>query len=367
MEGKNVLYICDYAAPYPGSFIPAISALVKEVSRHNQVYFLFPEKSRDMPWLSMLGTDKKQIFFTEFSVKNLTRECRRLSGMLGKMSIVHTHFVADFRLAAVRLSFCNVVCHYHMMVPYGKTVMKKLKRLVRLPIYWNCVIIGVSEAVAKDTQWYFRWVKSECIPNAIDFRMLDECSAESVVLEKGAPGQFRVLIHGSDFVCKGVDIAIKAIQELNHESDNGFRLYMTSNTVSATEENIRRITEETENIAVIQSVKNIKSLYDSVDLFISPSREEAFSYAVVEASYSGCQVAASDIPGQNTMKSIPGVIWFEKDDAAGLKNAILEARRRREDGSAAKIKEEQRTAAVREFRIEKWVEQNLAVYSKYFG
>lgn len=368
MEGKNVLYICEYAASYPGSFIPAISALVKEVSKQNRVYFLFPEKSKNMSWLSLLGVAENHIFFTDFSVKSLAITCRQLSKRLGReKTIVHSHFVGDFRLAAVRLFFSKVVCHYHMMVPYGTSVMKRLKRLVRIPIYQNCIVVGVSEAVAKDAQWYFRYVKSECIPNAVDFKMLDQCSIEPITIHNAESGQFHVLIHGSDFVCKGVDVAIKAIQELNCEHGNQFRLYLTSNTVSQTENNIKEITEETDNFTVIQSVKNIKSLYDSMDLFISPSREEAFGFAVVEASYSGCQVAASDIPGQNTMKPVPGILWFEKDHIGGLKNAILQAKKNADAGLVPGIKKEQREYVVREFRIEKWVDQNLAVYSKYFG
>lgn len=367
IKGMNILYICEYAAPYPGSFVPALSALIHEVGKNNTVYCLFPEKANNMPWLSLLGIGKDHIFYADFSVKKLAQKCQWLCKMLGRENtIVHTHFVGDFRLAAVRFYFPKVICHYHMMVPYGTTLMKKLKRLVRIPIYWNSVIVGVSEAVAKDTQWYFRNVNSECIPNAVDFAMLEKCSEEPVVLEKFRSGQYRVLIHGSDFVCKGVDVAVKAIQELNHEYDNGFGLYMTSNTVPVTEENIREITAQTDDITVIQSVKNIKSLYDSMDLFISPSREEAFSFAVVEASYSDCQVAASDIPGQNTMKPVPGIFWFEKDDVAGLKKAILQAKETAEKGQAGKIKEEQKAFVVRNFRIERWVEQNLAVYDKYY-
>ena len=127
IKGMNILYICEYAAPYPGSFVPALSALIQEVGKNNTVYCLFPEKANNMPWLSLLGIGKDHIFYADFSVKKLAQKCQWLCKMLGRENtIVHTHFVGDFRLAAVRFSFPKVICHYHMMVPYGTTLMKKL-------------------------------------------------------------------------------------------------------------------------------------------------------------------------------------------------------------------------------------------------
>lgn len=369
MEGKNVLYICDYAAAYAGNFIASISALAEQVQKKNQVYFLLPEPAKKFTWVNMLPVESSHIIWCDFSFKSLLSQCRQLSRQLGReKTVVHTHFIADLFLLAIRASFPKVICHYHMTVPVCYNLAKKAKRMVRRLIYKGVVLIGVSEAVTADIGQYFWKPASVCVPNAIDFASLEKCSEGSQVpeifLEKKT---FRILMHGTDFYRKGVDLAAKVIQELNVEYENGFSLYVTSHDT----EDARRIIDSmggaAADITVMKPVVNIKKVYDNVELFISPSRAEAFGYAVVEAAYASCQVAASDVPGQNTMKSIPGVIWFEKDDAAGLKNAILEARRRREDGSAAKIKEEQRTAAVREFRIEKWVEQNLAVYSKYFG
>lgn len=368
MEGKNILYICDYAAPYTGSFILALTELAKEAGKQNQIYFLFPENAKNKEWVATLPGDRENIFFADFSPKSLAQECRRLSKLLNReTTVVHTHFVGDFRLLAVRSAFANVICHYHMMVPMGPGLMKKLKRLVRRVIYRGIIIVGVSEAVTEDAEGYFYKVRCECIPNAVDFSRLENCTAKPAAPEKTEQGQFRILAHGTDFVCKGMDVAIKAVNELNREYDNGFRLYMTSNTVAVTEKKVLEITEEIENITVMQSVENIKSLYDSMDLYISPSREEAFGYAVVEAAYANCQVAASDIPGQNTMKQVPGILWFGKDDVEGLKKMILQARENKANGTAAEMKERQKAYVTQAFRIDEWVRRNLDVYKKYFG
>lgn len=368
MEGKNILYICDYAAHYTGSFIASMSLLAKKAGERNQIFFLFPESAKGKRWLPMLPVDEDHLFFVDFSVKNLAVECKLLSRLLDpKNTIVHTHFVGDLRLLAVRSTFSNVICHYHMMVPMGPTLMKKIKRQVRRVIYRNLIIVGVSEAVREDAKEYFDKARCECVPNAVAFSILEHSSAASVVLKDKRPHEFRVLMHGSDFICKGVDVGIKAINELNREYPGEFKLYMTSNNVQLTKDQILEITDVTENIFVIQSVENIKSLYDSVDLYISPSREEAFSYAVVEASYSDCLVAASDIPGQSTMKPVPGILWFGKDDVQGLKNAVLQSREYIRNGKSLEIKEQQRAFVTQAFRIEEWVERNLTIYDKYFS
>lgn len=368
MRGKNILYICDYGAKYTGSFIPAMALLRKLAAEHNQVYFLFPDTARDKKWLSSLQLPEDHIFFSDFSVKNLAAACKQLARQLNPAeTIVHTHFVGDFRLLAVRRAFSRVICHYHMMVPKGTSFSKRIKQFVRCCIYRGLIVVGVSEAVKADAQEYFWNVRCECIPNAIDFDMLEKCSPDPMLLPDDEGTQFRILIHGSDFVCKGVDVAVQAINELNKEYANAFRLYMTSNTVEQTLENIRNLTNETENITVIPSVEQIKSLYDAVDLYASPSREEAFSYAVVEASWCDCQVAASDIPGQNTMKPVPGILWFGKDDVQGLKKAILQAKENLSVGDTASVKAAQRAYVTQTFQIREWARRNLALYDKYFG
>jgi glycosyltransferase involved in cell wall biosynthesis len=108
-------------------------------------------------------------------------------------------------------------------------------------------------------------------------------------------------------------------------------------------------------------------LYDSVDLFISPSRKEAFGYAVVEAAYSKCQVLASNVPGQNTMMDIPGIYWVDLKDSESLKKAIEEAIIKKETNKIDEIREEQKKYVVKNYNIDKWVDANIKLYDTYFG
>ena len=50
--------------------------------------------------------------------------------------------------------------------------------------------------------------------------------------------------------------------------------------------------------------------YNETDIFLSPSRSEAFGNAVVEAAYSGNAIVASKVGGQASLE-IEGAYWFE--------------------------------------------------------
>jgi glycosyltransferase involved in cell wall biosynthesis len=114
-------------------------------------------------------------------------------------------------------------------------------------------------------------------------------------------------------------------------------------------------------------VREIKDVYDSIDVFISPSRSEAFAYAVAETAYCQCQVIASDVPGQNTMKDIPGILWVESDNVQSLVDAILQSVERKNNGEAEKIKVGQRKYVREHYGVDLWVQKNLDVYKKYFS
>lgn len=361
---ENILYICDYAAKYTGSYIASMLALTQKARKKYHVYFLFPDAARDHNWLPQLSEDPTDFFFCDFTPVSLERKCRELKKTLGgKNTIVHTHFVADFNLMAIKLHFPHIFCHYRMTVPPDHTFIKKLKREVRRVIYRNLVIICVSEGVRDHIFRYFPGISAEAVHNAVNFERMESCKAAPV--QYGKPGQFSVLIHGSDFVRKGVDLAIRAVQSLNESNSGKYHLYVTSNFVEEAWAQIDALTESRDNVTVVPTVENIASLYNCMDLFVSPSREEAFGNAVVEAAYFDCQVAASDIPGQNTMKCVPGILWMASEDVEGMKAAILEAADRKEKGLTQQWKEKQRALVVEEFDMNCWAQRIMTIYEKY--
>ena len=114
-----------------------------------------------------------------------------------------------------------------------------------------------------------------------------------------------------------------------------------------------------DNISVHLPVENIKEVYEKTDIFLAPARSEAFGYAVVEALYCGCEVIASDIPGQNTMKDIVGIRWIQSENVEELQKAIIEEINSKYDISK---KEKQRAYIEENYSLSAWCRKILKVY-----
>ena len=365
---RNIIHICYFASNYPGNFIACLSKLTLASSQDHEIYFLFPEKARGQEWLSMLLVPEDHLFFCEFSPEGLRARCKELTKILApKETISHTHFLDFMHLRAVKSVFKHNVCHYHMAAPLADTPKRKLRKLISNAIYRGSVIIGVSEPVTKGLRSYFPSRVCECITNAVDFDRLDTyVGGASTVVEKG-PYEYVLLIHGSDFMRKGVDLAIRAVEQINAEHGIRCTLLITANPKDVAEGLAAQYPHEHAEVRVIGVVREIKDVYDSIDVFISPSRSEAFAYAVAETAYCQCQVIASDVPGQNTMKDIPGILWVESDNVQSLVDAILQSVERKNNGEAEKIKVGQRKYVREHYGVDLWVQKNLDVYKKYFS
>lgn len=368
MIGKNLIHICNYAANYSGNFIASISKLTVNVMQTNRVFFVFPKTAQGKEWLSKLPVPASHIFFCSFEPKELHAMCRKLSKEFSpKNTVIHTHFVDGKALVGVKICFKNVVIHFHMTAPRVAGARSFLKKILMNLVYRNLIVIGVSEAVTHDLKKHYYFSKHECITNAISFEDLEQNAKLSNIQHSIEQGYFSILIHGTHFDRKGVDLAIKALETMETSVSSKCMLYITSHNAESAHNSVSNLKSTFTNIRILSVVEGVKSLYDSVDLFISPSRDEAFGYAVAEASFSECQVLASNIPGQNTMMDIPGIYWVGSQDPESLKNAIEEAIKKKEAGRVVEIKQKQREYVVENYGISKWVDAVMALYDKYFG
>lgn len=368
MTGKNLIYVCNYAANYSGNFIASISKLAMNVMKTNQVFFVFPEAARDKKWLSKIPVPDSHIFFCSFYSEDLPAMCRRLSKEFSlKNTVIHTHFVDGEMLRSVTSCFENVVVHYHMTVPEVVGPRSFLEKLKMNLIYRDAIVVGVSEAVTLDLRKYFYFCKHECVTNAISFEDLVENAKLSNQQSLIDQDYFSVLIHGTHFNRKGVDLAIKAIEDMEPSVRSKCMLYITSHNPESTRNYVSDLGSAFANVQILDVTDSIKNLYDSVDLFISPSRNEAFGYAVAEAAYSECQVLASNVPGQNTMMDIPGIYWVDLKDCQSLKKAIEEAIVKKETGQVIESKQAQKKYVAANYNVDKWVDDVMALYDKHFG
>ena len=362
MGKTNLVYICNYAANYTGNFIASLIRIAEAEMRNRRVFFVFPEDAKEKKWLKNLPIGC-EVLFCKFDKKSLGVFSKKLARELGRSNtIVHTHFVDGFSQMAIKMRFKHIISHYHMCVPEIINMRRRIRRILDNIFYANCILVGVSDAVMADLKKYLKFSKCLCIPNAIDFDSLEKCSTICSSAGKISDGMgFKILMHGTHFFRKGVDMAIQAIENL-HMRGYECCLYITSHNVEEAKANVQKIANKKELFRVIEVVEDVKNLYDNVDLFISPSRSEAFGYAVAEASYSNCQVAASMTDGQNCMMDIPGIIWHKPADAEALQDAIIEAIENKLRGIDCQIKEEQRTFTLKNYNVDQWVESVAQLY-----
>lgn len=363
---KGIIYICRYRAFYPGNFIASIEKLAIAAHRDGyEVYFLFPDSVKQHDWIQALPVPPENLMFSDFSKRHLYSFCRQfVHEHRGIHMTAHTHFLSGLSLLAVRLCFDQCFCHFHMTVKKPVSLYRKMRRLLVRFFYRNCIIIGVSDVVSRDLKAFFPHNIVENVPNAIDFDYISGNLCSGEIPEYLDSNTFRILIHGTNFHTKGVDTAVRAVASLN-KKQVPCKLYITTHSVDATNSFLTSLGEDLSMIQPIHVVKDIMDVYNNVELFLSPSREEAFGYAVAEAAYSNCLVIASDVPGQNTMKDIPGICWIQPDNDAQLEAAILDAVSFSGTEQAQAMKSRQKAYVVSEYNIDKWVNKTLEVYRRH--
>ena len=174
-------------------------------------------------------------------------------------------------------------------------------------------------------------------------------------------GKVSIAIFGTHFLRKGVDIASRSLPLVH--SALPVVLLVFAHDVEKTIHTLKEESFFSDSIVVLPVTEYVKSIFDTVDFFVSPSRDEAFGYAVVEASSSSCEVIASLVPGQDTLKDIPETIWISPNDSVGLANAITDRIPLLHSSDFSSRKD----YVLSHYSIAAWVNSVNAMYSEVFS
>ena len=160
---------------------------------------------------------------------------------------------------------------------------------------------------------------STYVDNAIDFERFKIYDEKFEFPQKD---KIQITMFGFDYKRKGVDLAIKAMQDISDELNLHLNI-----VVSVDKESIQRqIIEEFSSIPkwvdILEPRNDIATYLNKTDVFISPSREEGFCYALVEAGYCKCLLISSKIPG--VPYHIPNCKVFESEKFEELTTQIKE-------------------------------------------
>lgn len=326
---RVVLHIMNYAASYRGNFIDSLDNLDSKIKEDNlENYYLFTcdannEKSRQ--WIDELGKRGKKV---GFMTGNITKDAGIIKGIMKteQVAIVHTHFISMQQYLSVYIATLGhkvpVVMHMHN---HSKEATNPVKRVLRRFLYGKCRMVACSGSVLKSLERDYPRNQKCAIDNGVNFNRLENYQ-EITAQEYGLKESDKVfLIFGFDFYRKGVDLAVQALDKLRKEGKNYSLLISLSTNFDEVERNIKEILGMLpEWVRIIPARNDVATLYNFVDLFLSPSREEGLPYSVVEAGYSKCGVVMSDISAQEHLK-IPYGVWFKSGNVDDLAEKIVTA------------------------------------------
>lgn len=207
----------------------------------------------------------------------------------------------------------------------------------------------------------------QTVYNAMDFTRLDVTGEESCISKES--GVIRCMIMGNHFERKGVDMAAKAVKMLTMGGVKT-ELYIVADLFfNLRIENFlnQHVGQDWQKYAKIIPTRNdIGTYYKKMDFFLSPSREEGWTWAIEEAAYCGCQVIVSSIPGQDENK-VPGFYWVgnpnHTDISAEIADTVKKAYKLSEKD---KMERTEKSVAYmkQQFSMDKWVENVVRVYGE---
>lgn len=359
-----VLHVMNYGASYRGNFIESLENLDENLQKEGyKNIYLFCEiagKNDASVWIKEMH-DRGHV--TEFLTSSAKENVALIKRMISEHSVklVHTHFITMEQFLDIRNAVPKnipVVMHMHNHSVQGNFI----KEFLRRRIYKRCIFLACSNSVFESVKRDYPGNEKYEIDNGVNFSRLDSF-ADVTPEEYGiSEDSAKLLIFGFDFYRKGVDLALKAVNELRKGGKNYTLMISLSTNFEYVEEQIKLILGEMPDwVKVIKARNDVATLYNYADIFLSPSREEGLPYSVIEAGYSKCSVVLSNISAQAHLKLKYGY-WFKSEDVADLKEKILLAEKEHADKLANldSVHDYMR----QNYALSKWSEQVISLYKK---
>ena len=362
---KNILQFLCFNSPYGGSFFKSLLKLEQKLRGENaDMVYLFHVDTSGIGWVQDLIKEGKHIYFL---TGNFSKDIFVIKNILVKHNIkyIHAHFAGAkyfFLFNIVKNLYDKqlfIIRHLRNHdKPRGFVSESVRKMLNHIDLY-----IGCSESVAVEYKKNFK-VSNEKIThvtNAIDFNRLNK-------FEKLGRSEYKInesttvfLLFGFDYLRKGVDLTLEAMDRLVKEGrDVCLLLSLSVNRESIEEKIIERFDKIPDWLRILNPRDDIASYYNLSDYFISAAREEGFCNALVEAAYCGRPIISSDIPGPQSL-NIPHTYMFTSEDINGLKNAMVSLITLT-DAQKQQIVSDQKEYVVKNFDLDTWANQITNVY-----
>jgi glycosyltransferase involved in cell wall biosynthesis len=372
MDNKNnnhnlvVCEMADYAPTFYGNFMASFFDLenkIKGMNTNNKLMYAFYPNSKDCYWAKEMLKNNKNIHF----IKN-----KRIMGFLdlkkiikdNKVNILHLHFTIPVIICVLLKLFfpyTKIIAHYHNTLSgTSDTFTKILKLKIKIPLYnklmdMNC---GVSEAVLNDlVACGIKRRKCCYIDNGVDFSRLD-IDVEDGKKIYNIQNKKVIMIYGTHFHRKGVDIAIHAIKEIVEEYN--IVLMIVCQNKDFVSDQIKEILGLVPQwIIIVPSQENIAFYFKMSDIYLTPSREEGFSYALLESIYCGTPAIRSNHPAMD--RKIPDETVVPVNNINALRQSIISTLNLT-DTAKHTILEKQKEYIVQQWNVGIWSENIINMY-----
>lgn len=369
-----VLLLCDYRAPYGGNFIASLRCLDDALRlRGMRAVWAFPAESASRDWCARLIAEGRDVSF--LPDHGTLSQCRALMRLIRQYdaSILHAHFglFKPAKLAALLDRRLKLILHIHSDFSAGRAptarqrLFRKLNRTAeRLIGSGRITRITVSETAAFD---------GEAIPvhNALVAERFATKALDGAATRKLfdiPPDAKLALVFGWSPFVKGVDVAVNAVGNLIANGHGDRMLGVVLGRAYTKEKMQSFIAEHTPYsgsepwLRLLPPDEDVFRYHKAADVFVSASRSETFSYALLEAMSVGRACVISDIMGTAWAQAYPTVFTFATENAAALADALVHAERQAQTDAGKRALETVSRQVAASFGIADWVNAILTIY-----
>lgn len=365
----NILIAADYAPPQSGSFGASVLELGLFLqSKGDRLVVILPENGNTLPensWANWIRSNGITVCL--YNRNNMPDEKSYLLAVIREydIDVLHLHFGMFLNTVRKnRRSFPRkVLVHDHMCFGQleGKNYGERA-RLLAKSLAFRFLNIGMV-SVGKEKDEVYAFAKHWHLPNGLTYRRritLNETREETRRrLGVGEDEKLCLLLGWASYI-KGVDVAVRAINDLNSRGEKIVLGYVGIGEPpsEARLEYIRNragVDPHVSWIHYLPSTEDIFAYYRMCDVFISASRGEGFSFAALEAISQNTPVVLSDIRATKWAWKYNKTCVYQTESPDACAEAILKALQMKEIPSNSED-------ITSEYSIQKWCEGMYRIY-----
>ena len=371
-QKQTILHLTDYGAPYAGNFIASLSALeALVVERGGRVVYALPPRAGERVWAQEMALTHDVRFLRKGGFFSYFRQVRELLKETNA-TVLHEHFIhfSEKIAAWLAIKTCGhrvrTVLHLHNHIELPKNPLLRLPHMLffRSVSRFVCCSESVAAHLVADGVPKERVRVAE---NAIAFERLDHYDTSARASLSLPENAKLALMFGYNFEVKGVDLAVEAVRQLRAQVS--FPVVLAVALSSNLESVRRRIAEQLGEatlpdwILLLPPREDVGSYYRMADVFLSPSRQEGFCYALVEAAYCLTPVLASAIDAQKDL-ALPQSAFFPPLDAGALSSAMQRVLSEEHSQERAQNLEQASERVRQTYALSRWAERVCAAYDE---